>query len=153
VELPAPEPAAAGRVPEAGPAAAFPERRRALRAGLVAGCLAAALVAGWLGGPASHADGDPALARLLRGMAGLKAAAVLGIAAGLLWRFGWPVPWRLAAAYAVGTWMLAAASVLVWRLSELGAAAVLFHAGLVLLAVAGLRDVGVRARPGATGRR
>jgi len=157
MELRASEPAAAHRVTGVtgtGPALSAPAGRRALlRAGLVVGGLAAALAATWLGGSASHANADPALARLLRGMAALKAATVLGVVAGLLWRFGWPIAPRLAAAYVLGACMLTAASVLVWRLAELGAAAVLFHAGLVLLAVAGLRDVGAGARPGATGRR
>jgi hypothetical protein len=125
--------------PQAQPAglAASPA---ALRALLCAGCLAAVAAAAWLGQPAATLQADPELARLLRGMALIKAALVLAAVALLLWRFGRPLRRPAAIAYLAGAWLAAGASMLVWQLSFIPLAAPVFHAGELTLLVTAWRE-------------
>jgi len=120
-----------------------------LRALLVAGGLVAAGLAFF--GSASVADeaaqsaSDPALARLLRGMALLKAGLTLGAAGLLWWRLAEPVSLRLTTVYLLGAWSMAAATALVWQLWMIPVAAFVFHAGEIsLLVAAGLDDGALR---------
>ncbi len=127
----------------------------ALRAGLLAGCMAAVCAALWLGDPRPALDADVELARLLRGMAVIK-AAIGGLAIGALWwRFGHPTSRRLASAYLPGAWLVAGASALIWQLSAIPAAAIAFHAGEFTLLIAAWRDGrdarAGRRKPGAAG--
>ena len=60
-----------------------------LRAALLAGCAAAIGLAAWAGNPADYLQADPALARLLRGMALLKGLIAIAAVGAVFWRFGW----------------------------------------------------------------
>ena len=77
---------------------------------------------------------DPELAVLLRFMAVVKAAMALGAAALVGWRFGSPVRPATGLAYIAGTASMAAGAGLIWRLSHIGAGALLVHGGLLALA-------------------
>ena len=116
-----------------------------MRALLLAGCVASAAAAGWLADPAPVLQADPELARLLRGMALIKAAFMLAAVGVLLWRFGRPMTPTTAGAYLAGTWMVCGASLLIWYLSAIPFAALLFHSGALLLLVAAWRDRGALA--------
>lgn len=121
-------------------ASAAAVRATALRAGLLAGCAASVCAALWLGDPRPALDADVELARLLRGMAVIKAAICLLALGALWWRFGHPTSRRLAAAYLLGAWLVAGASMLVWQLTLVPAAAIAFHAGELTLLIAAWRD-------------
>lgn len=117
-----------------------PSRARAavtLRSLLVAGCVSAAVGAFAAGDPEVYQNADPELARLLRAMALIKGSLVLGAIAALVWRFGWAVSSGLAAGYLISAWIVVGATMLIWQLSFIGAAAILFHcAEFLLLALA-----------------
>ena len=92
-------------------------------------------IAAYLGDPTSFGD-DLALARLLRGMALIKGAMAVAAVAAVLWRFGRPVSAPAAAGYLLGSWVVVGSTMLIWQLSWIPAAAVLFHAaGLSMLLV------------------
>ena len=136
LELPLPTDEGAVRpaARHAGPALGL---RRVLLLAAAAGSVLAA--AQWA--PTSTLpEADPGLTRLLRGMALLKAPLVVGALAAVFWRLGWPAPPGIAAAYAAGTVAMAATWVWIWQLVHIGAAALLFHAGIALLLVAGIFD-------------
>jgi hypothetical protein len=85
----------------------------------------------------AHPAVEPELALLLRGMAVIKAGIALAAVALSLWRFGQPVSSAAASGYVAGVCSLGAATVLIWHLSFIPAAAVIFHLGLFgLLALA-----------------
>ncbi len=110
-----------------------------LRALLVGGVLAAIATAAGSGDPTAQLRADPSLATLLRGMAIIKALLTVAAAGALWWRFARPIAHPVAAAYLAGTWSMAAASMVVWRLSHIGVGALGFHAGeLTVLFVAWL---------------
>ena len=96
-----------------------------LRAVFVLGVAATAAVA-WLITSGSSQSAEPELALLLRGMAALK--GLLSVAAGGLvwWRLGQPVASRVAAAYIACVSALCASSLLIWNLSFIPVAALLF---------------------------
>ena len=98
--------------------------------------------------PSAYAASEPELITLLRGMAALKAVMVIAGLVALWWRFRWPLSRLLAAGYLIGAWVLGFATVLIWQLTSMGAAAALFHiAGLAVMILA-LRD-GRTLKPGA----
>lgn len=99
-----------------------------------------------VGQPSVAMLSDPALAFLLRGMAVIKAVMVLGVVAVLFWRFGRPIRFRTAAVYVLGTAALAGASVLIWRLSSIPLAALVFHVAGFAVLVAAWRDGGVKLK-------
>ena len=108
-----------------------------LRILLFVGVFSAVLGTATVGDPAPVDAADPELARLLRGMALIKAVLVVAAVGAVWWRFARPLSNRMAAAYLFGVSLAAAGSVMVWRLTFLGLAAGAFHVGeLVLLAVA-----------------
>jgi hypothetical protein len=82
------------------------------------------------GGPQGSVD--PSLITLLRLMAAIKAA--MAVAAALLvdWRLARPMPAAMACGYGVAVALMAAASGMIWQMSHLMVAGVLFHAGLLL---------------------
>ena len=89
---------------------------------------------------------EPDLARLLRGMALLKGGIALAAVGVLLWRFGHPTPPRMVTAYIAGAALIVGASVLIWQLVHIPAAAFAFHVGEFALLIAAWRDRdGVRA--------
>jgi hypothetical protein len=115
-------------------------RRLRLGGMLLGGCLVAVLAAAAVGRPEPLLQADPELARLLRGMALIKAAIVVASLAALLWRFGRPLSNGLAGAYLAGAWAAAGASMMIWQLGFIPSAAVLFHLGELTLLVAAWRD-------------
>lgn len=103
----------------------------------MAGMLAAVALGLGFGDPAPLLDRDASLAHLLRGMAAIKAVLVVAAAAVVAWRLRWPAAPAVAIAYGVGVCAMAAATALIWQLSFIAGAALLFHVaeiGLLLLA-------------------
>ena len=111
-----------------------------LRCALLLGCLLAiGLAVGW-GDPSGFLTADPALARLLRGMALIKGLIAMAAVAAVFWRLARPVSWIAGAAYLVGCWALAGATLMIWQLSHIIVAALMFHAAAVALALVSWRD-------------
>lgn len=104
-----------------------------LRTALMAGCAIAIIVSGYLGDPSGFTHADPALARLLRGMALIKGVIVMAILAAVWWRFGRPIFKPGAAGYLLGSWILVGSTTLIWQLSWIALAAVLFHAAALFM--------------------
>lgn len=111
-----------------------------LRAALLVGSVLAGLVAGALAGPAALVGVEPELVFLLRGMALIKAGIALAAVGLAMWRFGRPVSSRVAVGYVLGVWSLIAATVLIWQLTFILAAAVIFHLGMFGLLVLAWRE-------------
>ncbi|MEO8280035.1 MAG: hypothetical protein ABI564_10110 [Ideonella sp.] len=110
---------------------------RLLRFWLLLGCAASVAVAAIVGEPSSLLKADPELATLLRGMAVLKALMVSAGLGLLCWRFAHPATPRTAALYVVTAWLVTGATVLIWQLTWLPLAALVFHvAGITALLVA-----------------
>lgn len=120
--------------------AAWP--RGALPCLLAAGCAAAVAAGLWTGSPDSLLKADPELAGLLRGMAMIKALVVLAALTVLIWRLQQPITGRLAAAYLLGAWLASGATAMVWQLSSIPLAALLFHAGEIGMLLTAWRDRG-----------
>ena len=99
-----------------------------LRAGLLIGCLACALV-GWAGASGASHPVEPELAVLLRGMAAIKGLLAVFAASLIYWRFGLPISARAAWAYATCAGLMFVACALIWQLAVIPLAAALFHAG------------------------
>jgi hypothetical protein len=112
----------------------------ALRAFLIVGCALSIGAAALLAEPSGYLQNDPALARLLRGMALIKGVAVLGAVLAVHWRFGWRVTKPLAITYLLGSWTLAGTTMLIWQLSWIVVAAVAFHTALIATLLAAWRD-------------
>lgn len=122
----------------AKPAAAIGTRARIA---LLGGCTVAALAGVALGDPAARLAADPDTAFLLRGMAGIKIALLLGALALLAWRLGKPLSARVAAIYVGGACVMAFATALIWQLTALPLAALAFHAAEITLLVTAWRDL------------
>ncbi len=106
------------------------QRPLALRVALLAGLVAVMVAAAALANASAYSAVEPELARLLRGMAVIKAGIALVAVALSLWRFGQPVSSPAAVGYLVGVWSLAGAAVFIWYLSFIAGAAIIFHLGL-----------------------
>jgi hypothetical protein len=128
-----------GAFQRAARAAALP-RASVLRAALLAGCTVAVGFAAWAGDPAPYLLADPALARLLRAMAVIKGVLALAAALAAWWRFGWRVSPGVSIAYLAAASALSGAAMLIWQLTWIPFAAVLFHAALIGLLLAAWRD-------------
>jgi hypothetical protein len=109
---------------------------------LVAGTLIAIALAAALSRPSAMALADADLAFLLRGTAVIKAALVLLAVAAVAWRLGRPTPPAVTAAYLASVWLMAFAAMLVWQLSAIAAAALVFHVGEITLLLVAWRDYG-----------
>ena len=111
------------------------------RTALLAGCavlLAAPLL---LVAPAAHWAGDADLLLLMRGMAGIKSALALAALAVVAWRLGKPELSRTrVASYVGGVWAMALATGLIWQLTAIVPASLLFHAATLTLLVTAWRD-------------
>jgi hypothetical protein len=107
---------------------------------LVAGCALAAAAGLSLGDAAAMFERDAELGTLLRGMALIKAALVIAAAALIVWRLRQPVSTAVAFAYLAGAWAMSFATGLIWQLSMIPAAALLFHAGEIGLLLLAWRD-------------
>jgi hypothetical protein len=110
------------------------------------GCAVSIWIAAHLGNPGSVLHDDRPLSRLLRGMALIKGVVTLAAIAAVAWRFGWPVSKSAAAAYLLGSWSMVLASMLIWRLSYIAAAAILFHAAVLCMLFVSWRGDGIRIR-------
>lgn len=93
----------------------------------MAGCAVSIGIAVYLGDPGPVTLSDPSLARLLRGMALIKGVMAIAAVAAVWWRLGRPVSKPVAAAHLMGSWILAGSTTLVWQLSWIPLAAILFH--------------------------
>jgi hypothetical protein len=58
----------------------------------------------------------------------------------LCWRYGWPVSRGVAAGYLAGAWLATSATVMMWQLTSIALAAVLFHVGEIAPLVLAWRD-------------
>ena len=97
-------------------------------------------LAATLANPSAYSAAEPELALLLRGMAVIKAGIALVALALSFWRFGQPVSTSAALGYALGVWALGGATVLIWFLSFIPAAALLFHLGVFGLLILAWRE-------------
>jgi hypothetical protein len=121
------------------------QRSLVLRLFLLAGLVAAMTVAATLANPSAYSAAEPELALLLRGMAVIKAGVALVALALSFWRFGQPVSTSAALGYSLGVWALGGATVLIWFLSFIPAAALLFHLGVFGLLALEWREGRARA--------
>jgi hypothetical protein len=113
-----------------------------LRLLLLFGCVACVSMAVWIGKPQHYLASDADLAQLLRGMALIKGLLSFGAVSVLFWRFGHSLSQRMACAYLIGAWMASGASMLVWQLTSIPLAALIFHAGEVTMLLTAWRDRG-----------
>ncbi len=104
-----------------------------LRGGLLSGCAVAIGIAAWLGSPADYLNADPALARLLRGMALIKGMIALAVLGAVFWRLARPVSNTAGAAYLLASWAVAGSTMLIWQLSYIVPASLLFHVAALSL--------------------
>ena len=103
-------------------------------------------VAGLLAGRLASADSggmEWQLVLLLRFMALVKGAMVLGALGLTQWRLRRPVSSRLAAGYGLALAAMALAPGLIWSLAAIAPGAAAFHAGLLLFLVIAWRDEAV----------
>ncbi len=121
-------------------AAAGTWRPRMLRGTLMVACAASAALAAGFADPSGFLQADPALARLLRFMAVIKGGVALGALGVVLWRFGSPVTTRVAIGYGVGCCALTGSAVLIWQLTWIPLAALLFHSAALGLLIVGWRE-------------
>jgi hypothetical protein len=112
----------------------------AMRTALVCGCAVSMAAAAWYGDPTAYLQADPSLARLLRGMALIKALLVVLAAAAVLWRLGKPASYRVVAAYLAGCWAIAGAATLIWQLTLIPLAAIGFHVAEISMLVVAWRE-------------
>ena len=108
-------------------------RATAWRIGLVVAATTACGLAAIVGEPSTLAQSDPELARLLHGMALIKAAMTVAAIGLAWWRLGRPIHPAVAIATGLAIVAMAAATVSIWRLVALLPAALVFHAGLFTL--------------------
>jgi hypothetical protein len=115
------------------------------RAMIAIGCVVAAAAAFAIGSPDRQLAADPDLARLLRAMGLIKGALVLAGVWVIAMRFRWPVTALAAAGYMTAAWSAAFAAGLIWQLSFIPQAALLFHVAAIAAVVIAWRD-GARTR-------
>ncbi len=115
-------------------------RQPMYRLALVVGMLAIAGAVAVTTNAPPVASADASFVRMMRVMAMIKALLVVAAAAVLWWRLARPVTAFFAAGYLLGAWFMVAATVLIWQLSSIGAAAVLFHTGELSLLLLAWRD-------------
>lgn len=111
-----------------------------LRTALMAGCAIAIGIAADVGDPSGFTHADPALSRLLRGMALIKGVIAIAIVAAVWWRFGRPVFRSATAGYLLGSWILMGSTALIWQLSWIPLAAILFHAAALSMLFVSWRE-------------
>jgi hypothetical protein len=110
---------------------------------LVAALATAAFVAS---SPHAAGGADPALTRLLRAMAVIKAAMAAGVIAVVLWRLGVGVKPIVLGGYALVSVAMASGPILIRGMTHLVLGAVLLHAGLAAGALMLWRDPATTAR-------
>jgi hypothetical protein len=124
----------------------------ALRTLLIVGICAVSLVA-WSIASASVVEADADLTTLLHGMAIIKGVGVVAATGVLWWRFSLPLSPTFAAIYLVGIWLAAGATILIWHMTYLAAAAMVFHLCEVTMLVAACDDRRQQRTNGAAARR
>jgi hypothetical protein len=97
-------------------------------------------IAAWLGDPVDYLHADPALARLLRAMALIKGMIAIAAVGAVFWRLAWPVSRTAGAAYLASSWAVAGSTMLVWQLSYIVPAALMFHVAALSLLLVGAED-------------
>jgi hypothetical protein len=97
-------------------------------------------IAAWLGDPSGYLHADPALARLLRGMALIKGMIALAAVSAVFWRLTWSVSKPVAASYLIASWAITGSTMLIWQLSYIVPAALLFHAAALSLLLVSWRE-------------
>ncbi len=115
-------------------------RPLALRSAMLLGAVASAWVASSFASPLAPAGVEPALVKLLRGMALIKALIAMTALGLAFWRFGRPISLQTAVACVAGVWSLVVATVLIWSLNDILIAAGIFHLALFALLVIAWRD-------------
>ncbi len=110
------------------------------RGGLLAACALSIGLGASMGHPASYLQADPALAHVLRAMALIKGLIVVGALAAALWRYGWPITAPVGVGYAAGVAVLAGSTTMVWELTLIPLAALMFHGALAGIVWLGWRD-------------
>ncbi len=80
------------------------------------------------------------MARLLRGMALIKGMIALGAVSAVYWRLAWPVGRLVAATYVITALVLVGSTTLIWQLSYIALAAVLFHVAALTMLIVGWRE-------------
>ncbi len=125
-------PIAAGRQPAV--------LRALLRTLLIVACAVSIGAAAWYGDPSGYLRTDAALSRLLRGMAAIKGGIAVAAIGAVLWRFGLPLSKGVAIGYLLGCCALAGATMLIWQLTLIPFAALLFHGAALGMLVMGWRD-------------
>ncbi len=129
----------AASVNEAASQARAASRARALvRAALLFGAALAVTMVALYAHPALSSDAE--LARLLRLMASLKAAMVVGAIAVLDWRLRRPASAPLTAAYLSLAWIATGAVTAMWMLAAIGTSAIVMHVAGAALAVLAFTD-------------
>ena len=129
------------------PARAAAPGHRLPRAALLYAAVGTAGVAGYLAGRWASAETggmEWQLVLLLRFMAAVKGAMVLGALGLTQWRLRRPISNGLAAGYGLALAAMAAAPGLIWSLAEIAPGAACFHAGLLAYLVLAWRDDAVR---------
>jgi hypothetical protein len=111
-----------------------------LRGGLLSGCAIAIGIAAWMGHPAAYLHADPALARLLRGMALIKGLIASAVVGAVFWRLAWPVSKTTGAAYLLASGVLAGSTMLVWQLTYILPAALLFDVAALSVLLVSWRE-------------
>jgi hypothetical protein len=123
-------------------AAPIGQRSVPLRRGgvLLVGSVLAAGVGLVLGDPTSLLARDPELGLLLRAMALIKAVLVAVAMAAIVWRLRRPASTPVTLAYVAGAWAMSFATALIWQLTVIPGAALLFHVGEIGLLLLAWRD-------------
>jgi hypothetical protein len=110
------------------------------RLGFLAACACAAGAVLLLAGRGGAQSIDPGLVQLLKGMAIIKTAILLGAGAAIWWRLGSPIGPGLAAGYILTSAIAVSGAALVWTLTGLALAPFLFDGGLLAFLILALRD-------------
>lgn len=119
---------------------AVPRRRSLQLRWLLGAVVITAAGFAWFSTTGMPARMDPDLVRVLQLMGFLKAGLVAAALAVLYWRLGWAMTPQLVGAYFAGVAMVVAASVWIWLANYVAIAGLLFHVGILVLAITALRD-------------
>ena len=133
-------PASGGNATRSAGAPAVVGHAAVWRSAILAACVLAVALAARVGHPAAYLEADPALAHLLRGMALIKAFIVLGAVGAVLWRCGWVLSTPVGVGYAAGTSVMVGSTMLIWQLSYIPGAALLFHVAALGMLYLGWRE-------------
>jgi hypothetical protein len=108
-----------------------------LRICLIVACAVAVGAAFDVGNPTGYLQADIALAHLLRGMAVIKSTIVLAAVGAVWWRLSWVVSRAAAVTYIA---VLAGSTMLIWQLTWIPLAAVVFHGAALGMLIVGWRE-------------